>query len=297
MTDPGGSTAEPVPTTLREFLEGVAPGLSTTVSDAAIYKSGRGGTDDYLERPTIRLFCNSEECEDVMHFDPVSNEQSVSSSLPSFLFVHYRCRHCQKAYKVFALRVRLKQEQKPEAELFKFGEDFPFGRPTPRKVLEILGSERDYYLKGRRAEFQGMGIAAFAYYRRVVENQKGSILAEFIRAAERSGAPVEMVTDLKAAAKETQFSKALDAIKHGVPPALLIDGHNPLFLLHNALSNGLHSEDDQYCLELAKSIRVVLFDVVDRITHVLKDHAELKSAVGKLMAVPRSASGEKGKSD
>jgi hypothetical protein len=39
---------------------------------------------------------------------------------------------------------------------------------------------------GRRAENQGMGIGAFAYYRRVVENQKNRIIAEIKRVAEKT---------------------------------------------------------------------------------------------------------------
>ena len=48
----------------------------------------------------------------------------------------------------------------------------------------MLGSEREYYFKGLRAESQSMGIAAFAYYRRVVENKKFVIFDQIILASE-----------------------------------------------------------------------------------------------------------------
>jgi hypothetical protein len=44
------------------------------------------------------------------------------------------------------------------ARMLKFGEVEPFGPPTPARVITLLGPEKDYYLKGRRAENQGMGI-------------------------------------------------------------------------------------------------------------------------------------------
>lgn len=50
-----------------------------------------------------------------------------------------------------------------------------------------------------------------------------------------------------------------------IPQTLLINGHNQLTLLHSALSEGLHDQTDEKCLELATSIRVVLTDLADRL--------------------------------
>jgi len=48
-----------------------------------------------------------------------------------------------------------------------------------------------------------MGIGAFAYYRRVVENQKEKLIGEIIRAAEAVGGLQELVAELRAAQDET----------------------------------------------------------------------------------------------
>jgi len=45
-------------------------------------------------------------------------------------------------------------------------------------VITLIGPDREIFLRGRRAENQGLGIGAFAYYRRVVENQKGRIITQ-----------------------------------------------------------------------------------------------------------------------
>ena len=74
-------------------------------------------------------------------------------------------------------------------------------------------------------------------------------------------------------------------IKHGMPQVLLINGHNPLTLLHTALSQGVHEESDDYCLELATSIRVVLTELAERMAQALKDEAELNTAVSKLLQI------------
>ena len=82
---------------------------------------------------------------------------------------------------------------------------------------------------------------------------------------------------------ETRFSQALANVKGSIPQALLINGHNPLLLLHSALSDGLHARDDAYCLEQASSIRVVLEELSERLSQALKDEAELNKALSHLL--------------
>jgi len=47
----------------------------------------------------------------------------------------------------------------------------------------MLGDNRDLFMKGRRCESQSLGIGAFVYYRRVVENQRAAILGQIIKIA------------------------------------------------------------------------------------------------------------------
>src|SRR5260221_2382351 len=82
--------------------------------------------------------------------------------------------------------------------------------------------------------------------------------------------------------RENQFSKALESVKNAIPQALLINGHNPLTLLHSALSEGLHAQTDEQCLELAHDVRVILAELAERLGQALKDEAELKQAVSRL---------------
>jgi hypothetical protein len=149
--------------------------------------------------------------------------------------------------------------------------------------MKLVGEDRELFLKGRRAELHGLGIGAFAYYRRVVEEQKGRIIEEIGKVAVKIK-PSKETAELFAKAKaETQFTTAIDMIKSAIPEAVLIDGHNPLTLLHSALSEGLHAHTDEQCLELATSIRVVLTELAERISTALKEEATLKHAVSRLL--------------
>ena len=113
------------------------------------------------------------------------------------------------------------------------------------------------------------------YYRRVVEGHKNQIL---IKVAEKVRA--------ERAHQTSHRGKAGTAVLEGceaIPQTLLLNGQNPLTLLHSALSAGLHEESDERCLELAQDIRVVLAEFADRLGQALKDEAELANAIKRLI--------------
>jgi hypothetical protein len=93
------------------------------------------------------------------------------------------------------------------------------------------------------------------------------------------------------AMNQYQFSKSIEMVKDFIPEALLINGENPLILLHNALSKGLHDAEmtDSHCLELAQSIRIVLVELAERAASALKEDKEILEALTVLKAIPRGS--------
>lgn len=263
---------------IKEFFEDVPPGQDTKIAEL----SQRGAySSNNLILPEINLYCSNESCGGIRLFNATGGKELSKGS--NHLFIFYKCKNCGNTVKSYSLWVFLNDDAK-SGMLYKYGEFPEFGPPTPPRVVTIIGPEKDYYFKGRRSENQGLGIAAFAYYRRVVENQKNRIFEEIIRTVKKvdPGNNV-LIGELEAAEKETQFTKAVESIKHAIPQALLIDGHNPLTLLHTALSDGLHARTDEECLEIATSLRVVLTDLAKRMADTLKDSAELKTAVSRIL--------------
>jgi len=267
--------------TTKKFFEEVPPGQETYIDDLAKKTASYVGDNDFI-LPQLKLYCKNDLCSDFRLF---KSEQYAQLTMyePKNLFINYNCKNCGKTKKIYAVWAYLSEDRR-SGLLYKYGEIPEFGPPTPAKVVSVLGSEKDYYFKGRRSENQGLGIAAFAYYRRVVDNQKNKIFDEIIRTVKKvDPTNAVLLRELEDAKKETQFTKAVDSIKHGIPQALLIDGHNPLILLHSALSDGLHARTDQECLELATSIREILTDLVERLDNMLKDKKELKTALSRIL--------------
>jgi len=160
-------------------------------------------------------------------------------------FVTYVCKNCSQSVKTFAVLLEAAVNTGDySGQIRKYGEIPNFGPPTPPRLTRLLGDEKELFLKGRQAENQAMGIAAFAYYRRVIEHKKDAIFDEIIRVSEGISAAPEIILDLRSAKRQVQFTSAVDSIKHGIPEALMINGVNPLTLLHSALSEGLHEKSD-----------------------------------------------------
>lgn len=270
---------------MADFFERTPAGALKSVSD--LVETVRYESTPWYEihTPEIQLHCSNDRCNGIRIFRKSKRPERIDIPRGTFqyAFVSYTCSNCSITRKDYALAVTRKEGDTGQA--YKFGEIPEYGPSTPSRLIKLIGPDRDYFLKGRRCENQGLGVGAFVYYRRVIENQKNRILDEILKVSRKIGASQEIVDKLNSAKAETQFTKAIEQIKPAVPQALLINGHNPLTLLHSALSEGLHLMTDEACLEVAASIRIVLAELSDRLGQALKDEAELNHAVSKLLQV------------
>lgn len=271
-----------------EFLETAPPGQIIGIEDLARSSAPH---DSYLSLPELQLHCFEERCNGLRFFRATTAKNDVY--LPGDdcrdAFVCYKCSNCNRTIKTFAIfAMRVAQSESGICQ--KYGEFPIFGPPTPARLIKLIGPDRDLFLRGRRCENQGLGIGAFVYYRRVVEGQKRRIFEEIKKVAEAVKAEPKVIELLDQAISETQFDRAVKLVKEAIPQSLLINGHNPISLLHSALSEGVHELTEEQCLENAHSIRVVLAELSERLAQALKDEAELKSAIGRLLNKKNAAS-------
>ena len=271
-------------TALAEFLEGSPPNQMINVSGLSHKVHETYSVYNGFKAPEIQLHCDNHGCNGVRFFRCTSgkNEQLKINDY-HFFYVNYVCSNCQETRKTFSLAAKILGGNSTKGECYKFGELPTYGPPVSPKLVKMIGPDRDEFLKGRRCENQGLGVGAFIYYRRVVENQKDRILNQIIKVSEKLGANEKNIEVLKRAVKETQFSKALDMAKNAMPESLLINGHSPILLLHSALSEGVHARSDEQCLEIAGSVRIVLGELSERLSQALKDEAGLTRALSTLM--------------
>ena len=273
--------------TFSEFLQNTPPNQLAHISDLAVPKNAGPypSIEKRINTPELRLHCSHESCNGVRFFrciDPPANRKSLDHTI-SYLYVKYQCSNCKETLKVYALAAKIDTIGKLHGMCYKLGEFPPYGPPVSPKLIRLIQPDSDMFMQGRRCENQGFGIGAFAYYRRVVENQKNRILGEIVKVSEKIGVPQDKIDILRAAIEEIQFRKALNMAKDAIPESLLIEGHSPMRLLHHALSRGVHELSDEECLELASTIRLVLGELSERLSVLLKDKAELTKALSTLM--------------
>lgn len=233
--------------------------------------------------PMLRLWCWNENCKGIRNFaGKWEHHENVSDNSIYKDFLIYTCKDCEESEKTFCIMAKIIYNE-GNGMVIKIGELPEQHIDIPSTLPKLMGKDYAIFVKGLKCEKQGFGIGAFSYYRRVVENQKVRLLQKILEASRRLNTPTEALKLLEEASKEDQFSKAIDMIKDAIPQSLLVDGHNPLKLVHQALSVGIHEEADEKCLELAHSIRMILSTLAENIQQALRDQRKLKGAVSKLL--------------
>ena len=270
--------------TFSEFLSDTPPHTPVTVNDHSCQTSY---VSYELNAPTINIHCDTDNCRDkgLLTFRCVEAKKNDFKNFHKIADYRYLCSNCRATEKFFSLIYAHDKDQfggEITTVCIKVGEYPNYGAPVPARLIKIIGPDRELFLKGRRCENQGLGVGAFSYYRRVIENQRDRLFDQIIKITQTIEPGSLLIHELESAKNETQFTKSVDAIKTALPQTLLINGHNPLTLLHGALSQGLHAGSDEECLELASMIRTVLTEFAKKVAAATNENKELVDAVTRL---------------
>ena len=263
----------------RKFLEETPPLVEMVVS--TVFERTPHRVE--IESPTIQLYCPGKDCRG-LRFHTHKDSIVVSHEGRRYVekIVAYWCKNCKTLPKTYALRIATMEPDSKLFRMMKIGEYPRFGEPRPDIVTDVLDDEIKYFEYGYRAETDGLGIGAFAYYRRFVESHKNKIISEIRKVAIAQNLSSDLIGGLDRALARREFSAAVEEIKDAIPDSLKFNGANPLTLLHSALSGGLHNEDDVDCLSIAKDIRTVLTALAERTSELLKGQSALSAAVTRL---------------
>jgi hypothetical protein len=161
----------------------------------------------------------------------------------------------------------------------KYGERPRKPIPRVRAVQRFLKDDLDNYEKAVVCLSHGYGIAAFAYFRRVIESNINRLL-DLIQ---EDSAGSQKVTDaLAELRKESPMSEKIKVANQALPEYLKPDGLNPLGRLYQTLSEGVHSLSDEECLNRAKVTSECLAFLVSELASRKEHRTRFKSMVGQL---------------
>lgn len=206
----------------------------------------------------------------------VSADPYLQTGTSYFMFTCVSCGESEREYHV---------QQIVDGEttrLQKYGE-------LPRKQLErnpvlqrFLKDDLDNYEKAVVCLSNGYGVAAFAYFRRVAENNIDGLLDLVQEDAKSSGADNKITAALAELRKNSPMNKKIKIANHALPAYLNPDGVNPLSRLYEVLSEGVHNLPEEECLNKANATSECLAYLVSELASRKENRTRFKSTVGGL---------------
>ena len=127
-----------------------------------------------------------------------------------------------------------------------------------------------------------LGIAAVAYLRRVVENRINDVLDVLAEAAQEHSFAAEELKKIKDAKRSFRFDDKIDYAAKLLPPHLRPEGKpNPIDVLHDLTSDGLHSKSEEECIDVFDKVRKIFEYVFGNLNVQIEDaRAFVKSLEG-----------------
>jgi len=193
--------------------------------------------------------------------------------------LRYSCEHCKTFERHFFIKVSPQRDS-----IVKVGQ-FPAWEIDGNRALESMLQEghKDNYKRGLICESQGFGIAAFAYYRRIVEEVIDRLLRDI--AGLLSGSELQHYSEALEATKKTRITAdKIELVKDLLPAILRPDDMNPLSTLHTVLSEGLHAESEAACLELADAVKKVLLFLTSQLETTAQASKEFTDGMRQILA-------------
>jgi hypothetical protein len=194
--------------------------------------------------------------------------------------VYYKCAKCQIYAYGFMLKIaRNGNSGKRIFTVHKVGQDPTTEQPIDKELKTWLSKDDAVlFQKGLRTEANGFGIAAYSYYRRIVEGNVEKLLGEISAHSDSN----ELKTAITDALKQKNAADRIKLVKDHAPASLKPGGKNVFSVLYKALSKGIHSRSDEDCLKDATDIKICLMFLIKRINREKQEAAELSKAMKAL---------------
>jgi hypothetical protein len=175
----------------------------------------------------------------------------------------YTCRNC-KGTTIRYYFYWGAEAGKTSALFIKIGQ-YPAQMAEPPAELgkQLDSDDLDLYKKALTCRNFSFGLGALGYLRRVVENRMNDLLELIAQAASEAGFAQDLLRELEAAKKSNRFDDKVTYAAKILPPHLKPGGQNPIDLLHDLASEGLHARSEDDCLEIFDKSKVV-FEYVFR---------------------------------
>jgi hypothetical protein len=229
----------------------------------------------------LSLFCDNCKKETFWETD-ISSYGHGENNKQGFTEKKYTCRNCGSQTVTYYFYW---MKQKDNSTLFFKVGQYPELEERVSKALEDALDAEDLkvYKNALRMRNFNLGIAAIAYMRRVVENRMNDMLEVLHEAAIAHNAPNEILDRHKEMMAEKRFSDRVDYAGDLLPESLRPKGKpNPMAILHELASDGLHTKTDEECVDIFDACRNTFEYVFGKMRIEVEEAKRFVKEMGKL---------------
>jgi hypothetical protein len=205
---------------------------------------------------------------------PTNSLPKLESSIYSFRF---ECDTCSSSKYAFFIEVDIEN-----GKIRKVGQSPAWSINLDKDIDRFLEDDSEFFKKALICESQGYGIAAFSYYRRVLENSIGKILENLRSLLEMQGSSSENIEQIDKALKGIVMDERIKIAKDAIPKSLTPNGMNPLAIIYDTLSAGIHRLPEEECLKNSEYIRVALSHLIKILTQQNEEQRAFIEAIKSL---------------
>ena len=169
--------------------------------------------------------------------------------------------------------------------LQKVGQSPAYDISVPNFIKKYLTKEDgENYKKALTNLSVSYGIGAYAYFRRIIENEIKRIIKD-ISELDFDGAD-RVREALNNYQRDTQMSKLINVVNKYLPRSLQELGDNPIRLLYEQLSGGIHEFSDEECINKSQSIDTLLRYVIRKVNEEKYQLEDVRNAMKNLRENP-----------
>ncbi|HET8923618.1 MAG TPA: hypothetical protein VFN26_11560 [Candidatus Acidoferrum sp.] len=214
------------------------------------------GADNVTYVPKVlKLFCEDCKFESDWETSFSSYETARGGNKIGFTQKTFACRNCGK--KSVTYHFYWAKGNQGNTLFFKVGQ-WPELEEHVSQALKGALNQEDLklYKNALRLRNFNLGIAAVAYMRRVVENRMNDILEILHESARAHNAAPELLARHEEVKNDRRFSVKVEYAGDLLPENLRPQGQpNPMTILHDFTSDGLHAKSDEECVDIFDECR------------------------------------------
>lgn len=177
---------------------------------------------------------------------PLDGMKANASGVYDFYFT---CSGCDREY------VTLIEVDYENSVIRKVGQNIPWSIDIDKDLEKELGEDAELYKKALVLISQSYGIGACAYLRRIVENQISPMLNILYEIRRNEGANEDELNQIRATIQNKNFTPRIELASELLPESIIVEGTNPIKLLHDQFSKSIHALTDEEAINIAVTLR------------------------------------------